>query len=238
MSTCFIADLHLSEKHPEITQRFLHFLKQEASKHQTLYILGDLFEVWLGDDLSSEEAHPILQALHDTAQQGTTIYVQHGNRDFLLGTAFEKQSGCKLIPDPYRIELNNTPVLLTHGDQLCSDDESYQRYRSIIQHPITRWSLLHLPHFFRRKIGQQLRQQSNLGKLEKSSYTMDVTTHTVESWMRKHKVSHLIHGHTHRPAAHTLSVDGGAAQRMVLGDWDSGNSMLIYDSGEFTLQSA
>lgn len=237
MSICFIADLHLSESHPEITERFQHFLQEEAPQHQTLYILGDLFEVWIGDDLIPDAFRATLQQLYTLSQQGITIRIQHGNRDFLLGETFEKLSGAQLIDDPYSITLDNKSVLLTHGDQLCTEDLSYQRYRGWIRHPVVTWLLRHLPQGVRQKIGKGLRQRSTADKQQKSMSIMDVTQSAVKSLMRKWSSTLLIHGHTHRPAIHSFKLDGNNAQRMVLGDWNSKENVLIYRDGQFIQQS-
>lgn len=235
MSSCFIADLHLSDNQPEGMERFLRFLDEEASKHQSLYILGDLFEAWLGDDLSSRLYLPVLQALQRTAAQGTAIYVQHGNRDFLLGSQFEQLSGCQLIDDPFLIQLDGKPVLLTHGDTLCSGDQSYQQYRRWIRNPIARSILRHLPQVLRRRIGHALRQRSDNDKRLKSSNIMDVTQQTVEEVMQQWNCDSLIHGHTHRPNIHSFFLNGQSVQRLVLGDWEnnSSNNVLIHNSGAF-----
>ena len=237
MSTCFIADLHLSESHPEVTERFNHFLREEAPQHQTLYILGDLFEIWIGDDLIPNVFSATLQQLHTVSEQGVTIRIQHGNRDFLLGKRFEQLSGTQIIRDPYPITLDSASVLLTHGDQLCTEDLDYQRYRAWIRHPAVTWLLRHLPQGVRQKIGKGLRQRSTLDKQQKSMEIMDVTRDAVDALMREWKSNLLIHGHTHRPAIHTFELDGGRAQRMVLGDWDSKKNILIYRDGQFIQQS-
>lgn len=235
MSTCFIADLHLSSEQPEVVERFLRFLGEEAPKHESLYILGDLFEVWLGDDLSIETHLPILQALHHATTQGTVIYLQHGNRDFLLSKQFEQLSGCQLISDPYLIQLNGKPTLLTHGDTLCSEDHNYQRYRRWIRNPLSRWILRHLPQSLRHRIGHALRQRSDSDKQQKSLSIMDVSQQTVEETMLQWHCSTLIHGHTHRPGIHSFTLNGEPAQRLVLGDWDSHSSsnVLTHHSGIF-----
>lgn len=220
-----------------MVERFLRFLEEEASQHQSLYILGDLFEVWLGDDLSTEEHLPVLQALQQTRKQGTAIYLQHGNRDFLLGRQFEQQSDCTLIPDPWRIELDGRPTLLTHGDTLCSEDVSYQRYRRWIRNPVTTWLLRHLPQPLRRRIGQALRQRSDSDKQQKSSAIMDVTQQQVEEMMQQWRCSTLIHGHTHRPAIHPFKPGDQPAERIVLGDWESEHNVLTYSTGSFRRQT-
>ena len=237
MSTCFIADLHLSADEPETVERFLHFLGGEAGQHRALYILGDLFEVWLGDTLPAPGSGPILEALRTLTRRGTSIYLQHGNRDFLLGPGFEKESGGRLIPDPWLIELDGTRILLMHGDQLCTDDISYQRFRKLIRNPLVRWLLLHLPRSTRVGIGERLRQRSNYDKANKQSEIMDVTQSEVERVMRENRAEVLIHGHTHRPAIHPLMVGGKSAQRIVVGDWESENNVVIYRDGVFSRQT-
>ncbi len=214
-------------------ERFTRFLQEEASKHQALYILGDLFEVWLGDDISCNDYAPILEAFQKASQQGTSIYVQRGNRDFLLREDFEQQSGCRLIPDPYILETDSGRILLSHGDLFCSDDLSYQRYRSFIQHPITQWLLLHLPGPIRRWIGHKLRQQSDYGKQRKPSAVMDLNQQQVEVHLQREKSLCMVHGHTHRPGIHSFTLNGKSAQRLVLGDWDSDSNILIHNTGGF-----
>lgn len=237
MSTCFIADLHLSGDEPEVVERFIRFLTEEAVHHQALYILGDLFEVWLGDDLSLPEQTLITEALQQTVAQGTAIYLQHGNRDFLIGDQFTQASGCTLIPDPYRIALNGEAILITHGDQLCSDDLDYQRYRNWIRHPLTTWLLRHLPRPLRRRIGQSLRARSDQDKQQKSMAIMDVTQATVASTLQQWQLQQIIHGHTHRPDIHHFTLNGAPATRMVLGDWSTpSNNVLIYSDGIFMQQ--
>ncbi len=233
MSTCFIADLHLSAEEPETVERFIRFLNEEAGEHKTLYILGDLFELWLGDTLPSSGSEPVLEALRTVTDGGTDIYVQHGNRDFLLGSGFEKQSGCKLIADPYLIGLDGRRILLTHGDQLCTGDLSYQKYRKLIRNPLVRWTLLHLPSTVRVAIGDKLRRRSNYDKGNKTSAIMDVTEDKVRETMREWNTRLLIHGHTHRPALHNFELDGKSAERMVLGDWESADNTIIYRDGSF-----
>lgn len=234
MSTCFIADLHLSDSQPETVGRFLHFLESEANKHEALYILGDLFEIWLGDDLPSPGSESVIEALNKVASSGTAIYLQHGNRDFLLGKGFEQQSGCKLISDPYLIETDGSRILVMHGDQLCIDDTSYQRYRNFIRNPLVQWTMLHLPVSIRNRIGQKLRARSDYDKGEKPSEIMDVTKSEVIRTMSEWNSHTLIHGHTHRQAIHHLEINGEPATRIVLGDWESENNVVIYSNGEFT----
>ena len=236
MSICFIADLHLSADRPEIAQRFLHFLQQEATQHRTLYILGDLFEVWLGDDLSSQVHANILYALKRVTETGTAIYVQHGNRDFLLGRQFEELSGCQLLEDPYLIDLESEQILLMHGDQLCSDDLSYQKYRKWVRNRFSLWVLRHLPKSVRRRVGTTLRQRSEYGKQQKSVEIMDVTQDTVEAVTRQGNSTHLGHGHTHRPGYETFRLENRLIYRLVLGDWGASQkeNVWVFSEGEFS----
>ncbi len=236
MSTCFISDLHLNNHHPAVLDRFHTFLQHEAVHHQTLYILGDLFDGWLGDDISGEAHQATLEALRKTAEHGVSIYVQHGNRDFAMRSRFERESGCRLIRDPHTVKLDGIPVLLTHGDQLCSDDHEYQRYRSIVRHPVVEWVMIHLPRRTRIAIGRRLKQQSGRNKQQKSDTIMDVNQQMVERTMRNRGVLHMVHGHTHRPAAHHFTLDGEVAERWVLGDWDrtdDRDNILIYRDHRF-----
>ena len=233
MSTCFIADIHLSGEQPEIVERFLRFLREDARGYEAIYILGDLFELWLGDTLPSPGSGPVIEELLAVTHSGTAVYVQHGNRDFLLSSGFEQHSGCRLISDPYLTELDGRRILLTHGDQLCTGDISYQKYRKLIRNPLVNWVLLHLPSSIRTMIGNRLRARSDYDKSNKRPEIMDVTESEVRSTMVEWNTHLLIHGHTHRPALHSFELDGEPAQRMVLGDWESPDNVIIYQDGGF-----
>ncbi len=229
MSTLFIADIHLGNEHPEISQRFVEFLQQQAVAAETVYILGDLFEVWIGDDAVQPEHQAAIKALKQLTDVGTPVYVMHGNRDFLLGQQFEKITGCQLISDPLLIDLYGTPTLLMHGDSLCTDDGEYMQMRQQLRSPQWQQQFLGASIEQRLQVAQQYRDESRSRSQNKSQQIMDVNTNAVIGSMRQHGVTQLIHGHTHRPAVHDLKIDAQAAQRIVLGDWYSQNSSLHCD---------
>ncbi|WP_277052135.1 UDP-2,3-diacylglucosamine diphosphatase [Zestomonas thermotolerans] len=229
-----ISDLHLEEKRPDITRAFLHFLDTRARQAEALYILGDFFEVWIGDDAMSPFQRRIAQALHALSETGTRIYLMHGNRDFLIGRDFCRAAGCTLLADPTRVELNGEPVLLMHGDSLCTRDLGYIRLRRWLRNPLSLWLLRHLPLATRQKLARKLRQESRAQTRMKASEITDVTPEEVPRVMAAHGVRTLIHGHTHRPAIHRLEVEGQPAQRIVLGDWDrQGWALQVDDQGGF-----
>ncbi|PVZ16313.1 MULTISPECIES: UDP-2,3-diacylglucosamine diphosphatase [unclassified Pseudomonas] len=215
-----VSDLHLQEERPDITRAFLDFLDGRARGAEALYILGDFFEVWIGDDATSAFQDGIAQALRALAEQGTRLFLMHGNRDFLIGQRFCRAAGCTLLADPSVVELGGEPVLLMHGDLLCTRDERYQKLRRILRNPVTLWVLKHLPIATRRKLARTLRSESRQQVRMKASDIVDVTPDEVAACMARHGTRTLVHGHTHRPAIHHLLVDGQAARRIVLGDWD------------------
>ncbi|MET1081004.1 MAG: UDP-2,3-diacylglucosamine diphosphatase [Pseudomonas sp.] len=214
-----IADLHLEQERPDITRAFLHFLDERAKDAEALYILGDFFEVWIGDDAISPFQQTIATALRHLSDNGTAIYLMHGNRDFMLGQAFCRQAGCTLLSDPSRVQFNGETVLLMHGDSLCTQDLDYMRLRRILRNPLVLWILRHLPLKTRHKLARALRSGSREQTRQKASYITDVHPDEVPRVMAAHSVRTLIHGHTHRPAIHDLQVDGQPARRIVLGDW-------------------
>ena len=220
MSVLFISDLHLEAERPDITRAFLHFLRRRANRADALYILGDFFEAWIGDDGMDKFQHAIARALRQVADGGTRIYLMHGNRDFLIGKAFCREAGCTLLPDPSVITLNGEKVLLMHGDSLCTRDLGYMKLRRWLRHPLTLFVLRHLSLARRQQLARKLRQESRVQTRMKASEIIDVTPQEVLKAMRQHGVRTLIHGHTHRPAVHELELDGQPAQRIVLGDWD------------------
>jgi UDP-2,3-diacylglucosamine hydrolase len=226
MNTLFISDLHLSEERPAVIALFLEFLVHSASRAEALYILGDLFEAWVGDDAVMPALQPVISALKAATGKGTSIYVMHGNRDFLLKEKFEKISGCHLIPDPTVIDLHGVRTLLMHGDTLCTDDLEYQQFRKDMRDPERQRQLLALPVAQRIVLAKQLRQMSYEKNQVKAQEIMDVNQHTVEEAMRLHHAAQLIHGHTHRPAVHEFNLDGHAVKRIVLGDWHEQGSVL------------
>ena len=228
-----ISDLHLEEERPDITRAFLHFLETCAIHADALYILGDFFEVWVGDDDMSPFQHQIAGALRMLSDQGTRIYLMHGNRDFMLGKAFCREAGCSLLPDEHVLEVNGERVLLMHGDSLCTRDEGYMRLRRWLRNPVSLFILHSLSLSRRQKIGQKLRSTSRTETRMKASDIVDVTPEEVVHVMSRHKVLTLVHGHTHRPASHDLQIDGQPARRIVLGDWDRQGWALQIDSSGF-----
>ena len=215
-----ISDLHLEEERPDITRAFLHFLDTRARQAEALYILGDFFEVWIGDDAMTPFQRSIAQALRRLADSGTRIYLMHGNRDFLLGKAFCREAGCTLLGDPHTVELAGEKVLLMHGDSLCTLDIGYQKMRRLLRNPLSLFILRNLPLDTRHRLARKLRSESRSQTRMKASDIVDVTPDEVQRVMARYGVKTLIHGHTHRPDVHALQVDGQPAKRIVLGDWD------------------
>lgn len=230
-----ISDLHLQEERPDITRAFLDLLAGRARDAQALYILGDFFEVWIGDDAMSPFQRSICQALRALSDSGTPIFLMHGNRDFMIGRAFCKAAGCTLLPDPSVIELNSEPVLLMHGDSLCTKDEGYIRMRRYLRHPLTLFVLRHLPKSTRHKLARKLRNESRSQTRMKANDIVDVTPEEVPKVMQHFGVRTLIHGHTHRPAIHKLQIGDQAARRIVLGDWDKQGWAVQADEQGFQL---
>lgn len=221
MSVLFISDLHLEAERPDITRAFLHFLSTRACAAEALYILGDFFEAWIGDDGMDEFQHAIARALRELSDSGTRIFLMHGNRDFLIGQAFCREAGCALLRDPSVIDLGGEKILLMHGDSLCTLDAAYMKLRRWLRNPLTLFILRNLPLATRHKLARKLRKESRAQTRMKASEIVDVTPTEVEKIMRDKGVRILIHGHTHRPAVHELEIDGRPARRIVLGDWDS-----------------
>jgi UDP-2,3-diacylglucosamine hydrolase len=226
MSTLFISDLHLNPNEPALIQLAIDFLKTKAIHCKELYILGDLFNIWLGDDLIAKEFTPVIEQLQHLHQQGVKTYLMVGNRDFMMGKQFAKQLGCELLDDSCVINLYGTKTLLLHGDTLCTDDVSYQRYRLWSRNNVIQWFFKHLPLKFRQNIADKIKQKSTQQKQTKSAEIMDVNTAEVARIMTKFGVTQLIHGHTHRPAIHNLELSGEPATRIVLGDWHTEVSYL------------
>lgn len=217
--TYFIADLHLSEDRPDITACFLDFLKNEAIKAENLYILGDLFEAWLGDDDDSDFVNSIAQGLSSLTHQGTKIYYIHGNRDFLIGKKYAKKSGMILLPEVTSIDLYGEKTVIMHGDTLCTKDVEYQKFRKKSRSWWWKTLMTSLPLSFRKKKAADYRKRSSAATAMKPQNIMDVTESEVIKCLENHSSQLLIHGHTHRPAVHELKVNNLKAQRIVLGDW-------------------
>ena len=197
------------------------------------YILGDFFEVWIGDDAMTPFQRSIAQALRRLADSGTRIYLMHGNRDFLLGKAFCREAGCTLLGDPHTVELAGEKVLLMHGDSLCTLDIGYQKMRRLLRNPLSLFILRNLPLDTRHRLARKLRSESRSQTRMKASDIVDVTPDEVQRVMARYGVKTLIHGHTHRPDVHALQVDGQPAKRIVLGDWDKQGWALQVDENGF-----
>ncbi|MBW0146635.1 UDP-2,3-diacylglucosamine diphosphatase [Marinobacter arenosus] len=220
MTTLFISDLHLEESRPDITEAFLGFLNSKAQGVETLYILGDFFEAWIGDDERTPLQEQVANALRDVKASGTDIFLMHGNRDFLIGEDFCSRAGASLLDDPTVVDLYDTPTLLMHGDSLCTADVEYQKFRANMRNPQWQQMILQRPLADRQQMARQLREISMAKNQGKEETIMDVTPEEVVKEMEAHGVQRMIHGHTHRPAVHELEANGQPAQRIVLGDWD------------------
>ncbi|CAH0256643.1 UDP-2,3-diacylglucosamine hydrolase [Erwinia aphidicola] len=232
--TLFIADLHLCTEEPAITAGFLHFLRREAQHADALYILGDLFEAWIGDDDPNPLHADVATALR---QLNIPCYFIHGNRDFLVGKRFARAAGMTLLPQEQVLELYGRRVLIMHGDTLCTDDEGYQRYRQKVQQRWLQRVFLALPLFVRQRIARKMRNGSKQANRNKDLAIMDVNPQAVVDAMSRHQVPCLIHGHTHRPAVHALNINGLPAERLVLGAWHEEGSMIKVDPDEIALIS-
>ena len=230
----FISDLHLDESRPAVTRLFLDFLQQRAARAEALYILGDFFEAWIGDD-AVPPGHPVIAALRALTASGVPLYVMRGNRDFLLGSRFEEITGAKLLADPTVIDLDGTPTLLMHGDSLCTDDREYQQFRAMVHNPPWQAQFLAKSIPERIAMAKQARQESMSRNSTLAEEIMDVNQEAVRATLEEHGVRRLIHGHTHRPAVHKLETRDGEAERIVLGDWYDQGSVLRCQGGECEL---
>jgi UDP-2,3-diacylglucosamine hydrolase len=217
--TLFIADLHLADERPVATGRFFRFLHEEAAGADALYILGDLFETWVGDDSDDQVAHDAARELKSLTDAGTPVYFMHGNRDFMLAERYAALSGMALLSDPTRIDLYGVPTLLMHGDTLCTDDTAYQAFRRRVRHPLTQALLRHLPLAMRRHMARQARAGSESAKAVKPATIMDVNVDEIVRVLGAQHAVRLIHGHTHRPARHVHVVEGHHCERWVVPDW-------------------
>ena len=218
MKPRFISDLHLSDKHPELTQAFFVFLNESKEACTHLYILGDLFEAWIGDDDDTPLYQEIKKALLTFTTNGPETFFIHGNRDFLIGNAFAEDTGITILPDPYSLDINGQKVVLSHGDFLCTDDVDYIAFRDQVRTEEWQANFLQKDLSERKEIAAAMRHASQGATAEKSNAITDVNSLAIEKFMNKHKPSLFIHGHTHRPNIHNLDT----AKRIVLGDW--GNS--------------
>jgi UDP-2,3-diacylglucosamine hydrolase len=236
MTALFISDLHLDSERPHSTREFLAFMERRARNAERLYILGDLFEAWIGDDDDDPGLDPILGSLSSISRGGTSCYFMHGNRDFLVAQRFAERTGCRLLGDYEIVELYGERVLLTHGDLLCTDDERYMRLRATVRDPGWQRDFLAKPLAERRKIASEMRAMSRSEVAAKREEIMDVNAATVAATMRKFRVRTLLHGHTHRPGVHRFDLDGGVATRIVLGAWYEHGSCLRWDESGFELE--
>ena len=228
--TYFVADLHLTDERPASTGRFFRFLQDDVAGADALYILGDLFEAWVGDDHDEQVARDTALRLKALAASGTLVYFMHGNRDFMLAERYAALSGMTLLADPTRIDLYGVPTLLMHGDTLCTDDSAYQTFRRRVRHPLMLALLRHLPLALRRRLAHQARTGSESAKAGKPAGIMDVNTDAVVRVLREQQASRLIHGHTHRPAQHAHLVEGRNCERWVVPDWYTRWGYVVCDA--------
>ena len=222
---------------PDITEQFLSFVDGEATQAERLYILGDLFEAWIGDDDPNLEYARVKNALASLAKKGVACYFMHGNRDFLIADEFAAQTHCELLDDPVEIDLYGRRALLMHGDTLCTDDHEYQEFRKQVRNPAWQRQFLALSLQQRANFAQRARDASRNRGANTSTDIMDVNQAAVESIMRNHDIDLLIHGHTHRPGIHKFNYDGKTATRIVLGDWYTQSSVLRFDDQGFDLRT-
>ena len=229
MSVLFASDVHLSAQRGAQVDRFLAFLAGPCRHASALYLLGDVFDEWLGDD-DVRAPHPrITSELSALSAAGVHIGFVHGNHDFLVGTRFVEQSGCELLRQPSLIEVYGTKVLLLHGDQLCTHDHEYQAWRRTFTDPARQQGFLALPFDERERHAAALRHRSHELTRIKPDDIMDVSEQAVKDMLRSYRVQHMVHGHTHRPAIHRLDLDGAHAMRAVLGDWYDADPVLVWD---------
>lgn len=237
-ATLFISDLHLDGERPDITAQFLDFLEHEARRAAALYILGDLFEAWIGDDDPDADKQRVLAALKSLTGSGVPVYFIHGNRDFLIGRRFAKETGVKLLRDGTLIELYGKRVLLMHGDTLCIDDPDYQRLRRIVRNPIVQWVLRCLSLAQRQKLATKMRAGSkkHIESMDRAKPAiMDVNQDAVQRTFEQERVDFIVHGHTHRPAIHDVTVGDHVVRRIVLGDWYEQGSVLRWNEQGYEL---
>jgi len=232
MKPRFISDLHLSDKHPELTQAFFVFLNESKEACTHLYILGDLFEAWIGDDDDTPLYQEIKKALLIFTTNGPETFFIHGNRDFLIGKSFAEDTGITILPDPYSLDINGQNVVLSHGDFLCTDDTDYIAFRDQVRTEAWQSNFLQKDLTERKEIAASMRDASQEATAEKSKTITDVNTAAVESFIAEHNPNLFIHGHTHRPDIHDIN----SSKRIVLGDWGADGWFLSIDDQEFSLE--
>ena len=226
-----ISDLHLDESRPETTQHLIEYLSGPAHRAASLYILGDLFEVWIGDDARDSVGEQLIEPFRQLAARGTRVYFMAGNRDFLVGDDYCRRAHIQRIDEPLLLDGVEPPTLLMHGDTLCTDDADYQRFRRKVRNPDWQQKILSRPLVWRKLLARLARSISRWRNRRKPAAIMDVNPQAVHECFRKYAVQRLIHGHTHRPAVHDVDVDGNARQRLVLGDWHGRRGSLIEIQG-------
>jgi UDP-2,3-diacylglucosamine hydrolase len=229
VAALFISDLHIDASRPAITEQFLSFLATEARGAEALYILGDLFESWIGDDAADTAQTAAITGLQALTAQGVPCFVMHGNRDFLLAKQFSRMSGAELLPDPLIVTLYGEPVLVMHGDALCTDDRAYQRLRATVRDADWQRRFLALSIASRRALAGAARVGSQAHTAAVQYAITDVNADSVAAALRGAGTKTLLHGHTHRPAIHAFEVDGRPCTRIVLGDWYDQGSLLRWD---------
>jgi UDP-2,3-diacylglucosamine hydrolase len=225
--TLFVADLHLPVAASPLREAFANFLAGPARQAEALYILGDLFEAWIGDDAGLSEYSVERACLRALSAAGVPVYFQHGNRDFLVGEGFAAATGVRILPDPLKVDLHGTPTLISHGDLWCTDDARYQRFRRFARNRAAQTVFGTLPRAWRERIAGSIRADSATHKRMTAADIMDVNPGAIEQAFRQHGVTRMIHGHTHRPAVHDTVVDGRPCQRIVLADWHPGKCEVL-----------
>jgi UDP-2,3-diacylglucosamine hydrolase len=235
MTTLVVSDLHLDPSHPEITAQFREFLDREVRDASALYVLGDLFEAWVGDDDPTPHHREVVRALRAIADAGVSLHFMHGNRDFLLGERFCAETGGRLLADPTIVEHHGRRALLMHGDALCTDDKPYQRLRALVRNPVWQAQFRALSLAQRQALAAEARAGSKAHTATQQHMLMDVNADTVTAVFRASGVDTIVHGHTHRPGVHRYSIDGRACTRIVTGDWYSQGSVLRWNADGFEL---
>ena len=236
--TWFISDLHLDANHAEITSQFIRLMQSADASVDGIYILGDLFEAWIGDDDPSPFNQQMMATILNTTQRGTKVYFMQGNRDFLVGRKFMQKTGCRLLNDEEKINLYGTSVLLMHGDTLCTADTAYLRARKLAHNKWIQTIFLWLPICWRQKLAARARNASTQHTSTVEKYIMDVTQSEVERVMQHHGVNVLIHGHTHRPDTHPFTINHQDKTRIVLPAWHDGGSVFEWrENGERLLMA-
>jgi UDP-2,3-diacylglucosamine hydrolase len=235
MTTLFISDLHLDASRPQITRLFVDFVHAEAVGAHALYILGDLFEAWIGDDATDEAADQVALALATLHARGVPCFFIHGNRDFLLGDAYARRARMTLLPDPSVVEVEGERVLLMHGDTLCTDDAPYQAFRTQSRNPAWQRAFLARPIAERQAFAAQARAESQRYTRSAGDAITDVNAAEVSSALHAHGARRMIHGHTHRPAIHAIECGDALAERVVLGDWYEQGSVLQWSQKSLSL---